>query len=169
MPRNPRSNRRSPDLAPLLAASDPVPDIRLIYFSTASAVTSYGALVEIMDFAQPRNGERGITGILCYGSGRFLQALEGERGAVSDLYRRIAADTRHRDCQLVDVSEIDVRAFPEWTMKVVNWDSGDSARHRALLRADTGAVVFDPSTMPAAQASAFLLHLAELERELAAD
>ncbi len=130
---------------------------------------SYGALVEIMDFAQPRNGERGITGILCYGSGHFLQALEGERGAVSDLYRRIAADTRHRDCQLVDVKEIDVRAFPEWTMKVVNWDNGDVARRRALLQANTGAVEFDPSTMPAAQASTFLRHLAELERELAAD
>ncbi len=130
---------------------------------------SYGALVEIMDFAQTRNVERGITGILCYGSGQFLQALEGERGAVNALYHRIATDGRHLDCQLVDVSEIAERAFPEWTMKVVNWEDGDSARRRALLEADTGSDVFDPSTMHAAQASAFLLHLAELERELAAD
>jgi hypothetical protein len=146
-----------------------VPDIRLIYFSAANAGMSYGALVEIMNHAQTRNVERGITGILCYGSGQFLQALEGERTAVNVLYHRIVADARHLDCQLVDVSEISARAFPEWTMKVVNWETGDSARRRAMLRADTGSDFFQPSAMDAAQATTFLTHLADLERELAAD
>jgi hypothetical protein len=146
-----------------------VPTIRLIYFSAASAGMSYGALVDIMDHAQSRNIERGITGILCYGSGQFLQALEGERGAVNALYHRIAADRRHLDCQLMSVEEIGVRAFPEWTMKVVNWEDGDTARRRAMLEADTGSAVFDPAAMSAAQATAFLSHLADLERELAAD
>lgn len=146
-----------------------MPTIRLIYSSAASAGMSYGSLVEIMDHAQARNVERGITGILCYGSGQFLQALEGERRAVNALYHRIAVDLRHADCQLMDVAEIDARAFPEWTMKVVNWEDGDTARRRAVLQADTGSDVFDPVTMTSAQASAFLTHLADLERELAAD
>jgi hypothetical protein len=70
---------------------------------------------------------------------------------------------------LIDVAEIESRAFPEWTMKVVNWETGDTARRRAVLQADTGSDVFDPAVMTAAQATTFLLHLAALERELAAD
>lgn len=158
-----------PGLVPPLAASDPVPNIRLVYCSAASAGMNYGGLVEIMDHAQSRNVQRGITGILCYGSGQFLQALEGERGAVNALYHQIAVDTRHLECQLIDVTEIEQRAFPEWTMKVVNWEDGDTARRRALLRADTGSDVFDPAGMSGGQATAFLMHLAALERELAAD
>lgn len=146
-----------------------MPNIRLIYFSAATAGMSYGSLVEIMDHAQSRNVERGITGILCYGSGQFLQALEGDREAVNTLYHQIAADARHVDCQLMQVTEIESRAFPEWTMKVVNWEDGDTARRRAVLQVDTGSDVFNPSAMSAAQATSFLTHLADLERELAAD
>ncbi len=54
-------------------------------------------------------------------------------------------------------------------MKVVNWEDGDMARRRALLQADTGSDHFQPATMTAAQATSFLTHLAELERELAGD
>lgn len=153
----------------LIAASEPVPNIRLIYSSTAAGGMTYGTLVEIMDHAQTRNVERDITGILCYGSGEFLQALEGERRAVNALYHAIARDPRHLAGQIISVEEIDARAFPEWTMKVVNWEDGDTARRRAVLQADTGSDVFAPQTMTAAQSTTFLLHLAELERELAAD
>lgn len=146
-----------------------MPDIRLLYASAASADKSYGALVDIMNHAQARNVECGITGLLCYGSGQFLQALEGERRAVNALYHRIAQDARHADCQVIDVTEIEARAFPEWTMKVVNWETGETARRRAVLQADTGSAVFAPAAMTAAQATTFLLHLAELERELTAD
>jgi hypothetical protein len=69
----------------------------------------------------------------------------------------------------MSVDEIASRAFPEWTMKVVNWEDGDMARRRTMLQADTGSEVFTPSAMTATQASAFLMHLAELERELAGD
>lgn len=143
--------------------------IRLIYSSAASTLMSYGALTDIMTYAQARNPERGITGMLCYGSGQFLQALEGERPAVNALYHRIATDNRHATCQLISVEEIADRDFADWSMKVVNWEDGDSARRRALLEAETGLSVFDPGSMTSGQATAFLRHLAELERELAGD
>jgi hypothetical protein len=146
-----------------------MPNIRLLYCSAASVGMSYGALVDMMHDARTRNAEHGITGILCYGSGQFLQALEGERHEVNALYHRIAVDARHRDCQLLIVGEIHERAFPEWSMHVVNWDAGDTAGRRAILEAETGRGVFDPASMAADQAIAFLTHLADLERELAAD
>lgn len=145
-----------------------MPTIRLVYSSTASVEMPYASLVDIMDHAEARNVGRGITGILCYGSGHFLQALEGEREAVSTLYHRIAADPRHHDCQLIAVTDIDSRAFPEWTMKVVNWESGETARRRAMLKTRIGAEVFDPTGMTGAEATRFLSHLADIERELAA-
>jgi hypothetical protein len=146
-----------------------VPIIRLVYSSAAAGGMTYSTLVEIMAHAHTRNVADGITGILCYGSGQFLQALEGERAAVTALYHRIAVDPRHDACQLIAVEEIAQRAFPEWTMKVVNWEGGDAARRRALLEADTGSTRFAPGEMSASQASAFLVHLAEMERELGGD
>ncbi|WP_053334518.1 BLUF domain-containing protein [Gemmatimonas phototrophica] len=144
----------------------PLPLIRLLYSSQAADGMTYSILVGIMAHAQTKNTARGITGILCYGSGQFLQALEGERDAVNALYHEIAADARHGSCQLMAVEEIAQRAFPEWTMKVVNWEDGDSARRRAMLEADTGLSVFSPQDMAAAHAATFLEHLAEMEREL---
>lgn len=143
-----------------------MPLIRLLYSSQAADSMTYSLLVGIMAHAQTKNTARGITGILCYGSGQFLQALEGEREVVNAVYHEIAADTRHGSCQLVAVEEISDRAFPEWTMKVVNWEDGDSARRRAMLEADTGSPVFEPRAMSASQATTFLNHLAQMEREL---
>ena len=37
----------------------------------------------------------GITGLLLFIDGGFLQMLEGEERAVRELYTRIAADRRH--------------------------------------------------------------------------
>jgi hypothetical protein len=143
-----------------------MPLIRLLYSSQAADGMTYGVLVGIMAHAQVKNTASTITGILCYGSGQFLQALEGQRDAVNVLYHQIAADSRHSQCQLITVEEIAERAFPEWTMKVVNWEDGDTARRRAMLKADTGSPVFEPRAMSASQASTFLRHLADMEREL---
>lgn len=146
-----------------------MPTIRLIYASSATVGMTYAALMDIMTYAHVQNPARGITGMLCYGSGQFLQALEGERAPVNALYHRIAMDDRHGDCQLLSVSEIDTRDFGEWSMKVVNWEDGDTAGRRALLESDTGSPVFAPRALRSDQASVFMRHLAERERELAGD
>jgi hypothetical protein len=53
--------------------------IRLVYASDALAGLNYRDFVAIMERAGERNRELTITGMLCYGAGQFLQALEGER------------------------------------------------------------------------------------------
>ncbi len=146
-----------------------LPLIRLLYASRATTGTSYAALLGIMDHAQEKNSAAAVTGMLCYGSGQFLQALEGDRQTVSELYHRIAPDRRHTQCQLIAVVEIDARAFAEWSMKVVNWEDGGAARRQSMLETDTGSSEFDPSAMSAVQADAFLHHLAQREREMAGE
>ena len=65
-------------------------------------------------------GSSRITGILCYGGGIFLQAIEGGRMPVSDLYGHIQKDTRHKDIVLLHYEEISERRFGGWTMGQVN-------------------------------------------------
>jgi hypothetical protein len=137
--------------------------IRLLYSSEAAAGPQYRDLVDLLTHAQTHNRAQDITGILCYGSGQFLQALEGGRAAVSALYNRIAADPRHESCQVISVEEIATRDFADWSMKVVDWSNGQASARAAREESDE----FNPRDMTASQALTFLRHLADLERELA--
>lgn len=62
----------------------------------------------------------GVTGVLCYSEGIFLQVLEGGRSAVNELYNRIARDPRHTDVELLCYDEIGERRFAGWSMGQVN-------------------------------------------------
>jgi hypothetical protein len=62
----------------------------------------------------------GITGILCYGGGIYLQAIEGGRNQVNNLYAQIVSDKRHTDVVLLNYEEIAERRFGGWTMGQVN-------------------------------------------------
>ena len=93
--------------------------VRLLYASRALDAAS--AEIESI-LAQSRQGNPGlgITGILCYGGGIFLQAIEGGRNAVSELYGHIQRDPRHKDVVLLHYEEISERRFSGWTMGQVH-------------------------------------------------
>lgn len=140
--------------------------IRLIYSSTAVDGLRYADFVSLMARAEESNGQHAITGILCYGSGQFLQALEGERTAVNALYHHIAKDPRHAHCQLLSVKEIDTRDFAEWSMKIIDWNDAVTAARQTLLLKHSGSNLFTPDLMSSAQATKFLCDLAAMERLL---
>jgi hypothetical protein len=58
----------------------------------------------------------GVTGVLCFSEGIFLQVLEGGRGPVNRLYHRIAADPRHTELELLLYEDIGERRFAGWSM-----------------------------------------------------
>jgi hypothetical protein len=93
--------------------------VRLLYASRA-ADASTSATEDILAQSRSHNPACGITGILCYGGGIFLQALEGGRAQVSDLYGHIQHDKRHKDVVLLHYEEISERRFGGWTMGQVN-------------------------------------------------
>jgi hypothetical protein len=93
--------------------------VRLLYVSRA-VDTSPEAIDNIVAQSRQSNPTCGITGILCYGGGIFLQAIEGGRNAVSELYGHIQRDTRHKDVVLLHFEEISERRFGGWTMGQVN-------------------------------------------------
>ncbi len=93
--------------------------VRLLYASRA-VDSSPDAIDTILAKSRQYNPTCGITGILCYGGGIFLQAIEGGRMAVSELYGHIQRDPRHKDVVLLHYEEILERRFGGWTMGQVN-------------------------------------------------
>ncbi|HEX7889659.1 MAG TPA: BLUF domain-containing protein [Ramlibacter sp.] len=93
--------------------------VRLLYCSRA-VDTSPQAVEAILDKARQHNPVSGITGILCYGGGIFLQAIEGGRLQVSELFGTIQKDPRHKDVALLHYEEILERRFGGWSMGQVN-------------------------------------------------
>ena len=93
--------------------------VRLLYASRAVDTTTQ-AIDAILSQSRQSNPLCGITGILCYGGGIFLQAIEGGRMAVSELFAHIQKDSRHKDEVLLHYEEISERRFGGWTMGQVN-------------------------------------------------
>lgn len=93
--------------------------VRLLYASRA-VDTQPEAIETILAQSRQFNPASGITGILCYGGGVFLQAIEGGRNAISDLYGHIQKDARHKEVVLLQYEEITERRFSGWTMGQVN-------------------------------------------------
>jgi hypothetical protein len=93
--------------------------VRLLYASRALD-PSEQAIEDILMQSRHYNPTCGITGILCYGGGIFLQAIEGGRMPVSELFGHIQKDVRHKDVVLLHYEEIEERRFGGWTMGQVN-------------------------------------------------
>jgi Sensors of blue-light using FAD len=70
----------------------------------------------ILKTAQAWNKTHGITGVLCQLNGVFLQALEGERSAVTKLYARIYKDRRHSNVEIIHCEGIAKRRYENWSM-----------------------------------------------------
>lgn len=94
--------------------------VRLLYASRAAAAVDADALAAILKQSKANNPRVGVTGVLCFSGGIFLQVLEGGRGAVNALYHRIAADPRHAEVVLLNYEEISERRFAGWSMGQVN-------------------------------------------------
>lgn len=94
--------------------------VRLLYASRPVQPLSQGIVDAILAQSLKRNPPRGITGILCYNEGLFLQVLEGGRDVVCALYNTIARDPRHAEVCILSFEEIAERRFGGWTMGHVN-------------------------------------------------
>ena len=94
--------------------------VRLLYASRSVNPGSSELTESILAQSRTHNPAMGITGILCYGGGIFLQALEGGRMQISELYGHILKDARHKDVVLLHYEEISERRFSGWTMGQVN-------------------------------------------------
>ena len=70
---------------------------QIIYTSTASEDFSTADLKKLLLGARRRNKALGVSGMLVFHDGTFLQALEGEQRAINEIFASIVSDRRHRD------------------------------------------------------------------------
>ncbi len=89
---------------------------RLVYVSAATVAFSKADLLDLLTKAREKNQKAGITGMLLYHDGDFLQLIEGERSAVQALFEVIKADPRHSGTIVVDEEEAHERVFADWSM-----------------------------------------------------
>ena len=90
--------------------------IEIVYVSRPGKGLSNQTIVEILEVAQARNDECGITGLLLYDGEHFLQVLEGPAVAVWEVYADILADPRHYGVVTVHEGPIARRMFGRWGM-----------------------------------------------------
>lgn len=93
-----------------------LPLLRIVYISTAVAPFTEDELRRLVEKASRANAAMGITGMLCYNAGDFLQILEGSAGAVDELVGTISQDPRHIMVQVLHRSACETRLFPDWGM-----------------------------------------------------
>ncbi len=91
------------------------------------------------------NRANAMTGVMFRVSDGFIQVLEGEPAAVVALFRRIKADTRHRDVRVVSGTPLVNRVFCDWSTRVIG-ESQLSAAERAVI----GQAVRSPDPEPIA-------------------
>ena len=89
---------------------------QLVYASRAAQPFTDAELVELLTRSRQKNDRLDVTGMLLYHDGSFIQALEGNREVVEDLYEVIAADPRHDDALLLHRGDQLGRSFEGWSM-----------------------------------------------------
>ena len=99
--------------------------IRVIYISHAVATQTAETTQAILRKARDTNPANGVTGVLCQGQGVYLQALEGERSTVTQLYARIYADKRHANVEMIHCESIAKRRYENWSMAHVSLSDVD--------------------------------------------
>ena len=131
--------------------------IRLIYASTAQDGVDLNEFKRILLQAQTNNHRRDLTGMLAFNSKIFLQALEGARDQVNELYAKLIRDPRHHSVTMLGYKEIEERHWSSWSMGF----AAPNADNRALFLKYSQQSVFNPYGMKAEATEKMLMELAQ--------
>jgi Sensors of blue-light using FAD len=94
--------------------------LQIIYSSASTKPYTHKELVELLKVARKKNMAVGVTGMLLYHGGCFLQVLEGPDENVEALYAKIQKDPRHTNFLLLVRETIEEKAFEDWSMGFVD-------------------------------------------------
>jgi uncharacterized membrane protein (DUF373 family) len=90
--------------------------IQISYISAATDAMSTQGLLALLQQSRDNNADNGITGMLLYGNGTFLQVLEGDERAVDTLIDKIKKDPRHTNLKMLHRKTIERRQYSDWSM-----------------------------------------------------
>ena len=89
----------------------------LVYVSDETNQLDISDIKEIEQVSQKNNQKAGVTGILMYKFGRFMQFLEGSENEVRRIFSLIQKDPRHTNIEVLTEGFIPKRQFSDWHMK----------------------------------------------------
>ncbi len=105
-----------------------------IYLSSATEEVTPRELERILQKARSRNEADGITGILLYHDGNFMQFLEGpEEAVLRCVNERIKPARQHRGLITLQSKPIRERDFGDWRMAYVPVEKMGEQRQRAFM------------------------------------
>lgn len=90
--------------------------IHIVYVSFAQNNLSEKELKHLLREIRKKNAEQGITGLLLYNDGSFIQVIEGSEEVIHRVFTSISKDNRHTNVVKLLEEPIDHRAFPDWSM-----------------------------------------------------
>lgn len=90
---------------------------KLVYISNANNDLLATELYDIIKISTINNRKLGISGMLFFKSGMFMQVLEGDKDTIVNLYyNHIVHDNRHHDCKVVIEGYDNRKTFERWDM-----------------------------------------------------
>jgi hypothetical protein len=98
---------------------------RLLYVSKPVGPITTFVTSSILEVCSVNNKKAEITGVLCQGSGIYMQVIEGKRSAINALYSRIISDKRHNQIELLSFEEVGQRRYGQWSMALVQLSIND--------------------------------------------
>jgi hypothetical protein len=98
---------------------------RLLYVSKPVGPITTFVTSSILEVCSVNNKKAEITGVLCQGSGIYMQVIEGRRSAINALYSRIISDKRHSQIELLSFEEVNQRRYGHWSMALVQLSIDD--------------------------------------------
>ncbi|HEX2855309.1 MAG TPA: BLUF domain-containing protein [Opitutaceae bacterium] len=97
---------------------------QIIWISEAVKNYTNAELLVLLTKARANNAKHGVTGLLLYHGGSFMQFMEGEADTVMSIYQnRIMRSRWHRSVTLLLQTEIPERVFSTWEMGFMTADS----------------------------------------------
>ena len=95
----------------------------IVYVSSAIQPFTQEELLALLEESRDNNAAVGVTGMLLYKDGSFMQVLEGEQTAVQQVFGKISRDPRHRGVVVLLKQTLAARDFEDWSMGYRNLDS----------------------------------------------
>ncbi len=90
--------------------------LQLVYESSATREITKADIADIISAARATNADAGVTGMLVYHEGMFIQVLEGPEERVTEVFDHIERDPRHEDIWSLARMTIETRSFANWSM-----------------------------------------------------
>lgn len=136
---------------------------RLIYRSRQSPLATADLEFEVCNIVRSsirNNRQANLSGLLVTLQGYFIQALEGLPEQLEDTYRRIVADPRHIDLEIISSEPAPTRLFRDWEMCARALSPSDAVIVDSLDSREQ----FDPRRLTARSARKLLTGVAQIQR-----